>query len=85
MLAARHIDLYTAGCPICEDAAETVRRLAAPEQTVTVHDLRDEPVAARAASLGVRAVPAVVVDGRLAGCCTGGVSEEALRAEGVGA
>jgi len=82
---AQQIDVYTSGCPLCEDAVETARRLATPEQTVTVHDLRDEATAERAVRLGVRSVPAVVVDGRLAGCCTGGgVSEAGLRAEGVG-
>lgn len=86
MPTAHQIDVYTAGCPLCEDAVETARRLATTEQTVTVHDLRDKDAAERAARLGVRSVPAVVVDGRLAGCCTsGGVSEAGLRAEGVGA
>ncbi len=83
---AQQIDVYTSGCPFCDDAVEKVRRIAAPEQAVTVHDLRVEAVAERAAALGVRFVPAVVVDGRLAGCCEGpGVTENALRAEGVGA
>ncbi len=86
MPTAHQIDVYTAGCPLCEDVIGTVRRLAMPEQTVTVHDLRDEDAAERAARLGVRSVPAVVVDGRLAGCCMGGgVSEAGLRVEGVGA
>lgn len=86
MTPARHIDLYTAGCPLCDGAVETVRSLATPDQTVAVHDLRDAAVAARAAGLGLRSVPAVVVDGRLAVCCAGGgVSGDALRAEGVGA
>ncbi len=35
--------------------------------------------------LGVRAVPAVVVDGELASCCRGvGATEEDLRAAGIG-
>ncbi|ARA93874.1 hypothetical protein AWN76_012370 [Rhodothermaceae bacterium RA] len=86
MSSARYIDVYTAGCPLCEDAVATVRRLAAPGQTVTVHDLRDAELADRIASLGIRSVPAVAVDGRLAGCCVDrGVDERALRAAGVGA
>jgi len=43
-------------------------------------------VAERAAAYGIRSVPAVVVDGEPASCCAGrGVSEEGLRAAGVGA
>ena len=42
-------------------------------------------VAARAEHYGVRSVPAVAVDGKLADCCAGrGVDEAALRAAGVG-
>ncbi len=49
-------------------------------------DMHDPDVARRAAELGIRSVPAVVVDGKLAQCCAGGgVDEASLRAAGVGA
>jgi len=42
--------------------------------------MRDPAVAARAKSLGVRTVPAIVIDGRLAACCTrAGPEESTLR------
>jgi predicted DsbA family dithiol-disulfide isomerase len=42
-------------------------------------------VAERARSLGIRSVPAVVIDGKLANCCSGrGPDEAALRAAGLG-
>ena len=42
-------------------------------------------VSRRAQSLGVRSVPAVAIDGELAGCCAGrGPEEAALRAAGLG-
>jgi glutaredoxin 3 len=42
-------------------------------------------VAKRAKALGIRSLPAVVVDGKLAACCVGrGVDEAALKAAGVG-
>lgn len=42
-------------------------------------------LATRAKGLGIRAVPAVVIDGKLADCCTGRGPEEAtLRAAGLG-
>ena len=47
--------------------------------------MHDPAVAKRAASLGVRSVPAVAVDGRLATCCAdAGPNEQALRAAGLG-
>ena len=42
-------------------------------------------VAAKAKEYGVKTVPAVVIDGQLASCCTNaGPNEEALRAAGLG-
>ncbi|MDT7858097.1 thioredoxin family protein [Rubrivirga sp. S365] len=77
----RTIDVYTAPCPLCDDAVNLIERLAASEDTVRVRPLTDAEAAAEAAALGVRAVPAVAVDGALASCCqSGGVTEEGLRA-----
>jgi len=42
-------------------------------------------VAERAKHLGIRSVPAVVIDGKLADCCAGrGPQEATLRAAGLG-
>ncbi len=45
---------------------------------------KDPAVAGRAKSLGVRSVPAVVVDGKLADCCAGrGPDDATLRQAGL--
>ncbi len=84
--AKRKVEVFTAGCPLCDEAVALVKRIACPSCEVVVHDLRAGGEAeGRARSLGVNAVPAVVVDGRLAECCSRGpVDEETLRAAGVG-
>jgi len=62
-----------------------VNRVACPSCEVRVLDMNHEETAARAKKLGIRTLPAVVIDGRLAECCRGrGVDEAALRVEGVG-
>lgn len=82
----KRVEVFSAGCPMCTDAVDAVRRVAGPRDQVSVLDLNDPEVARRAADLGIRAVPAVAVDGELAACCVmPGVSEETLRAAGVGA
>ncbi len=82
----RKIEIFSAGCPACEEAVRTVGDIACPSCEVEVLDMHRPDVAARATQYGVRSVPAVVVDGKLAGCCDGrGVDEAALRAAGVGA
>ena len=47
--------------------------------------MREPPVAARAKEYGIRHVPAVVVDGKLAECCAGaGPDQATLQAAGIG-
>lgn len=84
MTRKRTVEVFSAGCAVCDDAVSLVRRLACSSCDVSVLDMQDPKVAARAKSLGVRTVPAVAIDGKLAACCTGGPDEATLRAAGVG-
>jgi glutaredoxin 3 len=85
MNAKRAIEIFSAGCPACQDTIELVNRIACPSCEVTVLDMRQPDMASRAKRLGVRSVPAVVINGQLADCCAGrGPDEQTLRAEGVG-
>ncbi len=85
MSITRQIEIFSAGCQICEDAIVLVKRLACSSCEVTVLDMNDQAVSRRATRLGIRTVPAVVVDGQLAECCAGsGPSESGLRAAGIG-
>ena len=81
----RKIEIFTAGCPACKETIDLVNKTACPSCEVSILDMKDAAVARRAKSLGIRSVPAVVVDGELASCCAGrGVDEASLRAAGVG-
>jgi glutaredoxin len=81
----RHIEVFSAGCPVCNEAIAMVKRNACPSCEVNVLDMKDQTVATRAERLGVRSVPAVVIDGKLADCCTGrGPDEKILKAAGLG-
>lgn len=80
------IEVFTAGCPLCEEALKTVRESACPNCEVTVYNLNDGQGKAEAERYGVTRVPTVVVNGKIAGCCEGGaVNADDLRAAGVGA
>lgn len=86
MSAQRKVEIFSAGCPACEETVAMVERIACPSCDVEVLDMGDSAVAAKAKSYGVRRVPAVAIDGRLASCCAeGGPDEASLRAAGVGA
>lgn len=84
-MAKRKIEVFSAGCPACRETIELVNRIACPSCEVDVHDMNDPAVAARAKAYGVGRVPAVVIDGKLAGCCAdSGPDEATLRGAGVG-
>jgi len=82
----RKIEVFSAGCPACESTVQLVQKIACPSCDVQVLDMNKPEVAAKAKQYGVKTVPAVVIDGELASCCSGaGPNEQALRAAGLGA
>jgi glutaredoxin 3 len=85
MATKRKIEVFSAGCPACDEIVHLVNRIACPSCEVTVLDMHEPAVAGRAKRLGIRSVPAVAINGKLADCCAGrGPQEAALRAAGVG-
>ncbi len=81
----RRIEVFSAGCPACQETIQLVQQLACPSCEVEVHDMHKPETAARAKQYGVERVPAVVIDGKLASCCTGrSVDAGTLRREGLG-
>lgn len=86
MTSKRTIEVFTAGCPCCEDAVKLVQSIACPSCEVKILDMRtDKGAQLKAKQYGVKRVPAVVVNGKLAECCqVGEVSADSLRALGVG-
>lgn len=90
METKRRVEVFTAGCPVCDDTVKLVQSLACPNCEVTVYDLREGYATDECRTLveqyDIQQLPAVVIDGKLAGCCSGcGVRAEALRAAGLGA
>ncbi len=80
MAGKKKVEIFSAGCSVCKDTIEMVKRLAGSHEVV-IHDMTKSEVASKAKQYGVRSVPAVVVDGKLASCCAGrGPDEHVLRA-----
>ncbi|MEK7876314.1 MAG: thioredoxin family protein [Pseudomonadota bacterium] len=85
MATTRKIEVFSAGCAVCEDTIALINRIACPSCEVEILDMHQPHVAAKAKRYGIRGVPAVVVNGRLADCCAGrGPDEGTLRAAGIG-
>jgi len=78
-MAWKKIEVFSAGCPTCREAVETVKRIAGSNHDMTVLNMHQGDVAARAKRLGIRSVPTVLVDGQIA-CCVGhGIDEDILK------
>ena len=80
----RVVEVFTAGCSICDDVVQTVEEMACDCCDVRIQNTRDTAVAHRAKELGVARVPAVVINGKLVDCCAGGIDTDTLKAAGLG-
>ena len=85
MSTKRKIEIFSAGCLVCQEAITMVQNNACASCEVTMLDMNDPSVSSRAKSLGIKSVPAVVIDGKLADCCEGrGPDLNVLKAAGLG-
>ena len=85
IMTTRKIEVFSAGCPLCKDTVELVNKLSCPSCEVTIVDMQDIKGTTRARELGVKTVPAVAINGKLADCCVGrGPDEATLREAGLG-
>jgi glutaredoxin len=53
-------------CSTCKETIEMVRRIAGSSHELVIHDMQQSDVASKAKQYGIRSVPAVVVEGKLA-------------------
>ncbi|MBF1989845.1 thioredoxin family protein [Fischerella thermalis] len=86
-MAKRLVEVFIAGCYLCDDTIKLVRELACPHCEVQIYNLHEEnSYREKVAQYGIHRIPAVVVDGKLAECCVvqQPVSREALIAAGIG-
>ena len=52
--SAIKIEVFSAGCPVCQQTIDVVNRIGSPSPEVTVLDMNDVSVARRAADLGIQ-------------------------------
>ena len=71
MSAKRTIEIFSTGCPVCQEAIVRIKDNACASCAVSILDMNDPVVSSRAKNLGIKSVPAVVIDGKLADCCAG--------------
>lgn len=89
MTKTRKVEVFTAGCFICAEAVKTIQDIVCSNCDVTVYDLSNkcatEECVDKAKKYGIRSLPALVVDGRLADCCRSrGIDVSVVKAAGLG-
>ncbi len=81
----RKVEVFSAGCGVCDETIELVEKIACESCEVEILDMQQEDVAKRAKEYGIKSVPSVVIDGKIASCCASqGINEGSLRADGLG-
>lgn len=85
----RQVEVFTAGCPVCEPVVKTVKEMACDSCEVTVYNLVDQcddkVCIDKMKKYNITSLPAVAVDGVLLACCQNrGVRKEELAAAGIG-
>ncbi len=86
MSAKRNVEIFTAGCPICEEAVTQLRDALCHDCDITVYDLNKgcetNECREKAKTYNIKSVPAVVIDGKPASCCSGkGIDIDAVKRE----
>ena len=84
MTTKRRVEVFSAGCVICQGVIDAVRQEAGSSDEVIVRSMYDSRVIERAKKLGIQCVPAVVIDDKLVSCPGPGVNIQALKAAGLG-
>lgn len=85
----RQIEVFTAGCPVCDPVVKMVKEMACSSCEVTVYNLAEQcetkECIAQIKKYNITSLPAVAVNGALLSCCKNkGVSKEELVAAGIG-
>ncbi|HVT17254.1 MAG TPA: thioredoxin family protein [Thermoanaerobaculia bacterium] len=83
-MSKRKIEVFTAGCAVCEQVVQAVRAAACDSCQVEVRSTQESAHAEAAARYGIKRLPAVVINGQLADCCGGECDIDRMRALGLG-
>ena len=79
----KKIEIFSAGCSACNETVEMVKRIVGSAHDIEIHDMNQGHIAARAKQHGIKSVPSVVVDGKLADCCAGRGPDEQILMQAI--
>ncbi len=85
----RKIEIFTAGCPVCNPAVQLVKETSCENCEIEVYNLvkqaEDKACIAKVEKYNIKRLPSVVVNGELLACCRSNeITKKDLIAAGVG-
>ncbi|HXH19008.1 MAG TPA: hypothetical protein VNJ07_07975 [Chitinophagales bacterium] len=85
----RQIEIFTAGCPVCNPVVDLVKSLVFDSCEVTVYDVvkqcGSKECLSKVEQYAIKRLPAIAVNGELLNCCIDkGITKEDLIAAGIG-
>jgi glutaredoxin len=84
IITKRKVEVFTAGCPICDETVNLVKSLVCPSCDLKIYDLRESGMDL-AKQYGINSVPSIVVNGKILDCCARRKPTKAdLKTAGIG-
>lgn len=88
-LTKRKIELFTAGCAVCEPVVEMAKAMACSSREVIIYNIAQlcdkKEYLEKVRVYGIKALPAIAVDGKLLSCCKNkGISVDELKDARIG-
>jgi len=81
----KQVEIFTAGCPVCEPVVQLVKDTAGAHCDITIHNLSEDCNDAIYKKYAIKRLPAVAVDGKLLECCKNiAITKEDLIGAGIG-
>jgi glutaredoxin 3 len=82
----RKIEIFTAGCPVCDEQVTKVKEAACSSCEIEVLNVKEnEEALKKSKSYNINSLPSVVIDGVLAQCCSNrGIDIDVLKSLGLG-
>jgi len=85
----REVEIFTAGCPVCQPIVQLVKDTVGNDCNITIHNLSEQCESkiciTKMEEYDVKRLPAIAVNGKLLSCCTNvEITKDSLINAGIG-
>jgi hypothetical protein len=81
----KQVEIFTAGCPVCEPVVELVKDTASSNCEITIYNLSEISNHSVYKKYNIKRLPAIAVNGKLLECCKKiEITKEDLISAGIG-